>query len=89
MVRYMDTKTCGFLQWNDSDAKGLALTSTVPAMIRADGQATEGKDITFVCISHMASLQHAIQVTVLLRNLSQSQLFVKILKSVVGELLRG
>ena len=27
----MDTTTCGFLPWNDSDAKGLALTRMVPA----------------------------------------------------------
>ena len=85
----MDTATCGFLPWNDSDAKG---PNTHGACIvlraRADRQATEGKDITFVCISLKASLQHVIQVTVLLCNLSQSQLLVKIIISAVGELLR-
>ena len=83
----MDTKTCGFLPWNDSDAKGLALTRSF-IVLRADGQATEGEDMTFICISLKATLQHAIQVMVIFLNLSQSQFLVKILISVVGELLR-
>ena len=90
----MDTKACGILPWNESDVKGLALTHTVPAaacivtVLRADGQATEGIELTFICISHKASLQHAIQVMVIFLNLSQSQFLVKILISVVDELLR-
>ena len=92
----MDTKACGILPWNESDVKGLALTHTVPAaacivtVLRADGQATEGIELTLICISHKASLQHAVQVTVFFCKLPQSQLLVKILipVSVVGKLLR-